>query len=53
MTLLRRTGLGFTPQSHEKLGKEEDDDQGVEDLDVGPVGALLLDLDMCSGPVVG
>ena len=39
-TLLRRIGLGFTPQPHDKLGKEENNDGEIEmeDLDVGPVG---------------
>ena len=46
VTLPRRTGLGFTLQPHHKLEKEEDDDQWIEDLDVGLVGALLLDLDI-------
>ena len=49
---MRRIGLGFTPQPLEKLAKEEEDGmeegerEDLEDLDVGPVGELLLDLDL-------
>ena len=37
----RRIGPGFTPQPRDKL----EEDERIDDLDVGPVGALLLDLD--------
>ena len=48
ITLLRRIGLGFMPQPHNKL-KKEDEDEGIDDdLDVGPVGVLLMDLDIYS-----
>ena len=49
VTLLRRIGLGFTPQPLDKLAKVEDDemeDGEREDMDVGLVGGLLLDLDI-------
>ena len=45
VTLLRWIGLGFTPRPYNNLEKEEDDEE-MEDLDVGTVGQLLLDLDI-------
>ena len=44
VTLLRRTGLGFPPLMRDKLEKEND--KGIEDLNLGLVGAIRLDLDM-------
>lgn len=40
---LRHTGLGFTKTVH---GKIKEDTAEADDLDVGPIGALALDLDI-------
>ena len=44
VTLLRRTGLGFVPRPWDKLGTDEEEE--IEDLDVGPIRASMLDLDI-------
>ena len=44
VTLLRRIGLGFIPRPQDKLGT--DDDEEIEDPDVGPIRASRLDLDI-------
>ena len=41
ITFLRRTGLGFVKGVHDRLAT---DDAEVDDLDVGPIGSLSLDL---------
>ena len=42
-TFLRRTGLGFIRDVRDRLAK---DDPEVDDLDVGPIGRLSLDIDI-------
>ena len=48
VTLLRRIGLGFTPQPRDKIGTNEE--REIEDLNVGPIRASMLDLDILSTP---
>ena len=43
VTFLRRTGLGFCSVPRDRLADPEDDE--VDDLDIGPIGSLGLDLD--------
>ena len=42
-TFLRRTGLGFIKDVCDRLAK---DDPEVDDLDIGPIGRLSLDIDI-------
>ena len=42
-TFLRRTGLGFIRDVRDRLAK---DDPEVDDLDVGPIGRISLDIDI-------
>jgi hypothetical protein len=42
-TFLRRTGLGFIKDVRDRLAK---DDPEVDDLDVGPIGHLSLNIDI-------
>ena len=43
VTFLRRTGLGFTQDLRDRT---EDAESEVEDLDVGPIEGMTLDLDL-------
>ena len=43
ITFLHRTGLGFSPDTHDRILK---DDPEVGDLDVDPIGGLSLNLDL-------
>ena len=43
ISYLKRTGLGFTRNTHNKLSNEEPE---IDDIDVGPIGGLSIDLDI-------
>ena len=43
ISFLKRTGLGFTRNTGDKVSNQESE---IDDIDVGPIGSLLLDLDI-------
>ena len=43
ISFLKRTGLGFTRNPGDKVSNQESE---IDDIDVGPIGSLLLDLDI-------
>ena len=43
ISFLRRTGLGFVRHTYKKVGNQ---DSEIDDIDVGPIESLSLDLDI-------
>ena len=43
ISFLKRTGLGFTRNTHDKLSDEESE---IDNIDVGPIRSLSIDLDI-------